>query len=88
MFERLLLEQMSERLDKYKIILKNQLRFPELKSCPNTLIALTEKINHYVEGKDILLTIFLDLAKALYSLFLDIFDQKIEKIGFGENARV
>ena len=32
-------------------------------------------------------TIFLDLAKTFYSISLDIFIQKIEKYGFGENAR-
>ena len=44
--------------------------------------------NLYVEEKDIVLTIFLDLAKAFNSISLDIFIQKIEKYGFGENAGV
>ena len=38
--------------------------------------------------KKIVLTIFLDLAKAFNSISLKIFIQKIEKYGFGENARV
>ena len=87
-FEKLLLEQMSENLDMTKIINKNQFGFQKQKSCLNTIIALTEKINHYVEEKDIVFTIFLDLAKAFNSISLDIFIQKIEKYGFGENARV
>ena len=57
-FERLLLEQMSEHLNMNKIINKNQFGFQKQKSCLNTIIALTEKINHYVEEKDIVLTIF------------------------------
>ena len=87
-FERLLLEQMSELLDMNKIINKNQFGYQKQKSCLNTIIALTEKINHYVEERNIVLTIFLDLAKAFNSISLDIFIQKIEKYGFGENARV
>ena len=67
-----------------KIINKNQFGFQKQKSCLNTIIALTEKINHYVEEKDIVLTIFLDLAKAFNSISLDIFIQKIEKNGFGK----
>ena len=51
-------------------------------------LQLTEKINHYVEERDIVLTIFLDLAKAFNSISLDIFIQKIEKYGSRENARV
>ena len=85
-FERLLLEQISEHLDMNKIINKNQFGFQKQKSCLNTIIALTEKINHYIEEKDTVLTIFLDLAKAFNSISLDLFIQKIEKYGFGENA--
>ena len=71
-----------------KIINKNQFGFQKQKSCLNTMIALTEKMNRYVEEKDIVFTIFSDLAKAFNSISLDIFIQKIEKSGFGENARV
>ena len=78
---------MSAHLDMNKIINQNQFGFQKQKSCLNTIIALTEKIS-YVEEKDIVLTIFLDLAKAFNSISLDIFVQKIEKYGFGENARV
>ena len=51
---------MSENLDLNKIISKNQFGFQEQKSFLNTINALTEKINRYVEQKDIVLTIFLD----------------------------
>ena len=79
---------MSEHLDMNKIINKNQFGFQKQKSCLNTKFALTEKINHYVEEKDTVLTIFLVLAKAFNSISLDIFIQKIEMYDFGENARV
>ena len=79
---------MSEHLDMNKIINKNQFGFQKQKSCLNTIIALTEKINHYVEEKDIILTIFLDLARDFNSISLSIFIQKIEKYGFRENTRV
>ena len=59
-FERLLLEQMSEHLYMNKIINKSQFGVQKQKSCLNTTIALTEKINHYVEEKHIVLTTFLD----------------------------
>ena len=79
-FERFLLEQMSEHLDMNKIINKNQFGFLKQKSCLNTIIALTEKINHYIEEKDIVLTILLDLAKTFNSKSLDIFIQKLKNM--------
>ena len=63
---------MSEHLDTNKIN-KNQFGFQKQKSYHSTIIALTEKINHYVEEKDI---VFLDLAKAFNTISLDIFIQK------------
>ena len=70
-FERLLLEQTSAHLDMNKKINRSQFGFQKEKSCLNTIMALTEKINHYVEEKDVVLT-----------TFLDIFIRKIEKHGF------
>ena len=79
---------MSEHLDMNKMINKNQFVFQKQKSCLNAIIALTEKINHYVKEKHIVLTIFLDLSKAFNPISLDFFFKKTEKYGFGENARV
>ena len=87
-FQRFLLDQKSEYLDKNKIIHKNQFGFQIQKLFLNTKIPLTEKIDLYFEENDIILTIFLDLAKAFNSISLDIYFQKIEKFGFGENARI
>ena len=87
-FQRFLLDQKSEHLDKNIIIHKYQFGFQIRTLFLNTKIPLTEKINLYVEENDIILIIFFDLAKAFNSISLDIFFQKIEKIGFGENARI
>ena len=87
-FERILLEQMSEHLDMSKVINKNQFGFQKQKSCLNTKIALTEKTNHYIEEKNIVSKIFLDLVKALNSISVDFFFQENEKNGFRENARI
>ena len=67
---------MSEHLDMKKIITKNQFGFRKQKSCLNTIIALTEKINLYNEEKYIVFIVFLDFAKAFNSISLDIFIQK------------
>ena len=67
-----------------KIINKNQFGLQK-KSCLNTIIALTEKINNYVEEKDLVVIIFLDIVKAFNNISLDFFIQKNEKYCFGEN---
>ena len=77
LFERPLLEQMSARLDMNKIINKNHFSFQKQKLCLKTIIALTEKINHYVEENDRVLTLFLDLAKIFNSISLHIISKKL-----------
>ena len=52
------MELISEHLDMNKVINQNQFGFQKTKSFLKTMIALTEKINHYVEEKDIVLTNF------------------------------
>ena len=42
---------MSEHLDINKIINRYQFGFQKQKLCLNTLIALTEKSNHYVDKR-------------------------------------
>ena len=42
---------MLEPLDMNKVINKNQFGFGKQKSCLNTIIAVSEKINYYVEEK-------------------------------------
>ena len=43
---------------------------------------MTDKINHYVEEKDIVLTMFLELAKAFNSISSDIFNQNFKNSRF------
>ena len=79
---------MPESLDMIKLIRKKQFDFQKQRSCLITIIALTEKLNHYVEEKHIVSKIFLDLAKAFISISLDNIIQKIEKYGFGRKHNI
>ena len=83
-FERLLLEQLTLN----GLINKNQFGFQKQKSCLDTIISLTEKINQCVDENEIVVTLFLDLAKAFNSKSIDVFMNKIKRYGIGENARI
>ena len=87
-FERLLLEQLTHHLTPNGLINKNQFGFQKQKSCLDTIISLTEKINQCVDENEIVVTLFLDLAKAFNSLSIDVFMNKIKRYGIGENARI
>ena len=87
-FERLLPEQLTHHLTLNGLINKNQFGFQKQKSCLDTIISLTEKINQCVDENEIVVTLFLDLAKALNSISRDVFMNKIKKYGIGENARI
>ena len=86
-FERLLLEQLTHHLTLNGLINKNQFGFQKQKSCLDTIISLTEKINQCVDENEIVVTLFLDLAKAFNSISIDVFMNKIKRYGIGENAR-
>ena len=86
-FERLLLEQLTHHLTHNSRINKNQFGFQKQKSCLDTIISLTEKINQCVDENEIVVTLFLDLAKAFNSISIDVFMNKIKRYGVGENAR-
>ena len=87
-FERLLLEQLTHHLTLKGLINKNQFGFQKQKSCLDTIISLTEKINQCVDENEIVVTLFLDLAKAFNSISIDVFMNKIKRYGIGENARL
>ena len=87
-FERLLLEQLTHHLTLNGLINKNQFGFQKQKSCLDTIISLTEKINQCVDENEIVVTLFLDLAKAFNSISIDVFMNKIKKYGIEENARI
>ena len=81
-FERLLLQQMLEHVEKYEIINKNQFGFLKRKSSNDTVISLTESVNSLLEENETVVSIFLDLAKAFNSISHKIFLEKITKYGF------
>ena len=87
-FERLLLEQLTHHLTLNGLINKNQFGFQKQKSCLDTIISLTEKINQCVDENEIVVTLFLDLAKAFNSISIDVFMNKIKRYGIGENASI
>ena len=87
-FGRLLLEQLTRHLTLNGLINKNQFGFQKQKSCLDTIISLTEKINQCVDENEIVVTLFLDLAKAFNSISIDVFMNKIKRYGIGENARI
>ena len=68
-----------DHLDMNKIIIRNQIGSQKHTLCLNTIIALTEKTNHNVKHKDIVLTIVLDLAKAFNSISLEFFFKEAKK---------
>ena len=75
-FERLLLEHLTHHLTLNGPINKNQFGFQKQKSCLDTIISLTEKINQCVDENEIVVTLFLDLAKAFNSISIDVFTNK------------
>ena len=85
-FERLLLQQMLEHVEKYEIINKNQFGFLKRKSSNDTVISLTESVNSLLEENETVVSIFLDLAKAFNSKSHKIFLEKITKYGFGTES--
>ena len=87
-FERLLLEQLTHHLTLNGLINKNQFGFQKQKSCLDTIISLTENINQCVDENEIVVTLFLDLAKAFNSISIDVFMNEIKRYGIGENARI
>ena len=87
-FEQLLLEQLTHHLTLNGLINKNQFGFQKQKSCLDTIISLTEKINQCLDENEIVVTLFLDLAKAFNSISIDVFMNKIKSYGMGENARI
>ena len=84
-FEKLLLQQMLEHVEKYEIINKNQFVFLKRKSSNDTVISLTESVNSLLEENETVVSIFLDLAKAFNSISHRIFLEKIAKMDLVRN---
>ena len=57
-FEQLLLEQLTHHLTLNDLINRNQFGFQKQKSCLDTIISITEKINQCVDKNEIVVTFF------------------------------
>ena len=78
-FERLLLEQLTHRLNLNSLISKNQFGFQKQKPCLDTMILLTEQINQCVDENEIVVT-FVRLSKG--------FQLNIQRCFFKQNKKV
>ena len=86
-FERLLLNQMMEFIDKHKTINKEQFGFQKKKSATNSVLELVETISANLDQSKETVAIFLDLAKAFNSISHNIFLKKFEMYGFSQEAK-
>ena len=86
-FQRLLLNQMMEFIDKHKIINKEQFEFQKKKSATDAFLELVETVSAKLDQSKETVAIFLDLAKAFNSISHNIFLKKIEMYGFSKEAK-
>ena len=86
-FERLLLTQIMEFIDKHKIINKEQFGFQKKKSATDAVLELVETVSANLDKSKETVAIFLDLAKAFNSISHNIFLKKIEMYGFSQEAK-
>ena len=86
-FERLLLTQMMEFIDKQKIINKEQFGFQKKKFATDAILELVETVSANLDQRKETVAIFLDLAEALNSISHNIFLKKVEMYGFSQEAK-
>ena len=72
-FERLLLTQMMDSIDKHKIINKQQFGLQKKKSATDAVLELVETVSANLDQSKETVAIFLDLAKAFKSISHNIF---------------
>ena len=84
-FERLLVQQMLEHVEKYEIINKNQFGLLKKKSSNDTVISLTESVISLLEENETVYSVFLDLAKAFNSISHKFFLEKITNMDLVRN---
>ena len=85
-FERLLLNQLSEYTEKHKIINQKQFGFQREKSCIDAVLLVVEKIVETLDNNEHCVSIFLDLAKAFNSICHEILLRKLESYCFSNNS--
>ena len=86
-FERLLLNQMMDFIDKHKIIIKEQFGFQKKKSATDAVLELVETVSANLDQSEETVATFLDLAKAFNSISHNIFLKKIEMYGFSQESK-
>ena len=81
-FERLLLTQMTDFIDKYKIVNKELFGFQKKKSATNSVLQLVETVSSNLYQSKETVVIFLDLVKAFNSISHNIFLKELQMYGF------
>ena len=86
-FERLLLTQMLEFIDKHKIINKDQFGFQKKKSATDAVLELVETVSANLDQSKETVAIFLDLAKAFISISHNNFFKKSKCMVFPKKRK-
>ena len=86
LYERILLNQVNEFIQKEKILNVIQFRFQKHKSSTDAVLHLIEALQENYDKLRISVAVFIDLAKAFNSISHEIFLKKIEACGFSESA--
>lgn len=85
-FERVLHEQITDFIEKNKIISPRQYGFQKHKNCQDALYDLNNKINLAKNDKKYSLCIFLDLCKAFDTIPYNLLIKKLENVGLRGNC--
>ena len=86
LFERILLNQVNEFIQKEKILNGTQFGFQKHKSYTDAVLHLIEALQENYDNLKISVAVFIDLAKAFNSISHEICVKKIEAYGFSESA--
>ena len=86
LFERILLNQVNEFIQKEKILNGTQIELQKPKSSTDAVLHLIEAIQENYNNLKISVAVFIDLAKAFNSISNEIFPKMIEAYDFSESA--
>ena len=86
LFDRILLNQVNEFIQKEKILNGTQFGFQTHKSSTDAVLNLIEALHENYDNLKTSVAVFIDLAKAFNSKSHEIFLKKIEAYGFSESA--
>ena len=88
LFERILLNQVKEFMQKEKILNGTQFGFQKHKSSTDAVLYLIEALQENYDNLKTSVAVFIDLAKAVNSISHKIFLKKIEAYGFSESQLI